>query len=166
MKLFIPNIYYSNIYEVDYIRLKKDGIKCLLFDLDNTCVGYHDKKPTSKLKELFNYLNKKGFRVVIFSNTTKKRIRAFEGLGVICHPMSRKPLSGSFKRLMKEYGYLGNEVCIIGDQLFTDVLGGNRVHIVTCLVDPITNEDFFVTRFFRIFEKRILKKIKNNYLEK
>ena len=56
MKLLTPKKYYPNIYEVDYKELKKEGIKCLLFDLDNTCIGYKETEPNDRLKELFQKL--------------------------------------------------------------------------------------------------------------
>ena len=61
---------------------------------------------------------------------------------------------------MRKYNYLKSEVCIIGDQLFTDILGGNRVGITTCLVDPLTKDDFILTKIFRALEKGRLQKIK------
>ena len=160
MKLLTPTKTEKTIYDIDYNILKKEGIKCLLFDLDNTCVGYHDKLPTKKLNNLFKKLKSIGFIVVIFSNTTKKRIKPFTETDAICHPKSLKPLSFNFKKIMKKYNLNKKEVCIIGDQLFTDVLGGNKVGIMTYLVDPLTNEDFIITRFFRKIERKILSKQK------
>ena len=66
MNLLIPKMYQENIYKINYKKLKNKGIKCLLFDLDNTCVGYHEKNPTKELKELFQNLTKLGFKVIIF----------------------------------------------------------------------------------------------------
>ena len=53
---------------------------------------------------------------------------------------------------MKKYRLAKEEVCIIGDQLFTDILGGNKVGINTCLVEPLTKEDFIFTKIFRMME--------------
>lgn len=158
MSLFTPDFSYKNIYEVDYSMLKKIGIKCLLFDLDNTCIGYKEKEPNDKLIHLFHGLEKDGFRVVIFSNARKKRLEPFVKLGIVCHHFSKKPFKWSFRKMMKKYSLSCDEVCIIGDQIFTDVLGGNRVGIRTCLVEPLTKEDFIVTKFFRKLENKILKR--------
>lgn len=172
MRLFIPKMYQESIYTIDYKKLKKKNIKCLLFDLDNTCVGYHEKKPTPKLEKHFKELTKLGFKVIIFSNATPKRLIPFNDLGVICHPASKKPFSKNFKKILKEYNYTNDEVCIIGDQLFTDILGGNRVGIITILVDPLTQKDFILTKIFRAMEgykfKKLEKKghlIKGEYYE-
>ena len=53
MKKLIPQIYQESIYTINYSKLKEQKIKCLLFDLDNTCVGYHEKTPNHNLKKLF-----------------------------------------------------------------------------------------------------------------
>lgn len=167
MKLLIPNIYQKSIYTINYERLLKANIKCLLFDLDNTCVGYHEKKPTKELQELFQKLTNMGFKIIVFSNSTPKRLAPFGNLNVILHPSSKKPLRKNFEKILKQYHYQKSEVCIIGDQLFTDILGGNKTGIKTCLVDPMTNEDFILTKIFRASEQIVFKKFaKQNILTK
>lgn len=157
MKALIPEMYQESIYTINYDKLKKEHVKCLLFDLDNTCVGYHEKFPTKELEDLFNKLTKKGFKVIIFTNAPQKRVVPFVKLHVICHSSSKKPFKKSFKNIMKKYKLAKEEICIIGDQLFTDILGGNKVGIRTCLVNPLTEEDFIFTKIFRMSENIIFK---------
>lgn len=159
MGILVPNMYQKSIYDIDYKIFKKRKIKCLLFDLDNTCVGYHVKSPTNEMKNLFKKLTKDGFKVIIFSNATNKRLVPFVNLGVVVHPSSKKPLSKNFKKILNKYNLKKNEVCIIGDQLFTDILGGNRVGINTCLVDPLSSEDFILTKIFRKMEQISFKNL-------
>ena len=73
MNYFYPDAYQKSIYTINYDKLKENGIKCLLFDLDNTCVPYIDRTPTKKLKNLFDKLSEQGFKVIIFSNSPKER---------------------------------------------------------------------------------------------
>jgi len=159
MKLLIPKMYQESIYTINYDKLKEENIKCLLFDLDNTCIGYREKFPTKELEELFNKLTKKGFKVIIFTNASQKRVVPFIKLHIICHSSSRKPFKKNFQKLMKKYHYAKEEMCIIGDQLFTDILGGNKVGIKTCLVNPLTKEDLIFTKIFRIIETIIFKRM-------
>ena len=77
MENFIPDIYQKNIYDIDYERLKNMGIKCLLFDLDNTLVPVKSDRPNKKLKELFLYLEK-SFKLIIVSNSNRKRLIPFK----------------------------------------------------------------------------------------
>ena len=77
-------------------------MKVLVFDLDNTCVGYHEKTPNKKLKELFKELTELGFKVIIFSNAGKKRLSPFKKyLNVDCSASSKKPFKGKFLKVMK-----------------------------------------------------------------
>lgn len=168
MKLLVPDIYQKSIYDIDYDKLLKSGVKCLLFDLDNTCSGYLVKSPSGKLKKLFLKLEKLGFRIILFSNSRASKLVAYSNLGVILHPSSRKPFKKSFLKILNKYNYSSDEVIIIGDQLFTDILGGNRVGIKTCLVDPLTSDDYVFTKlFFRTWERFVFKRFyKKNILIK
>lgn len=160
MDIFVPDMYQKSIYTIDYEKLFKDGIRCLLFDLDNTCVPFVEKKPSKKLKDLFDGLKDMGFKVIIFSNASKKRLEPFKnGLVVDCSYSSKKPSKRKFLKVLKMFNYDLSETAIIGDQLFTDIFGGNRVGIKTILVNPMSNKDLFVTRIIRILERRQYKKL-------
>lgn len=153
-------MYQESIYKINYQKLKDKKIKCLLFDLDNTCVPFHINKPPKQLKELMKQLTNQGFLVILFSNSPKKRVDQFKELNIILHPSSRKPFSKKFINILKQYQLKKEEVCIIGDQLFTDILGGNKVGIHTCLVNPLTKEDFILTKITRILEQIMFSKMK------
>ena len=160
MDIFIPDMYQKSIYTINYEKLREDGIRCLLFDLDNTCVPYVEKKPTQKLKDLFDRLKEMGFKVIIFSNASKKRLEPFKNFLIVdCSYSSRKPSKRKFLKVLKMFNFDLSETAIIGDQLFTDIYGGNRVGIKTILVNPMSNNDMVFTKVFRIFEKRQYNKM-------
>lgn len=159
MDNFIPDMYQKSIYHIDYDKLKEDGIKCLLFDLDNTCVPFKDTEPNKKLIDLFETLKDMDFKVIIFSNATKKRLMPFKnGLNVDCSASSRKPSTKKLLKVIKMFNYNLSDVAIIGDQLYTDILCGNKVGIKTVLVNPMSKDDMLFTKFFRRLEKRKFKK--------
>ena len=160
MKKLIPNIYNKSIYTIDYNKLKKDNINCLLYDLDNTCLPYPEKVPTKELTELFAKLKKMGFRVIIFSNTTPRRLEQLISLNIEVHGLSKKPFKKGFLDIINTYKYKKEEICIIGDQLFTDILGGNRIGIKRILVDPMGPHDFIFTKITRMIENIIFKRMK------
>jgi len=160
MEKYIPDIYQKSIYTINYEKLIDRGIKCLLFDLDNTISPVSVKSPTKKVKDLFSDLKEMGFKVIIFSNSGKKRLEPFkEELKVEVHPNSKKPFKGSFLKIMDKYELKDSEVAIIGDQFLTDIVGGNKVGITTILVNPIGKKDFFITKFNRFREKMIMNKL-------
>ena len=159
MDNYVPDMYQKSIYHINYEKLKEDGIKCLLFDLDNTCVPFKDKEPNKKLIDLFERLKDMDFKVIIFSNATKKRITPFKnGLNVDCSARSKKPNTNKLMKVIKMFGYDLSEVVLIGDQLFTDILCGNRAGIKTVLVNPMSKDDLIFTKFFRYFERKKFKK--------
>lgn len=164
MEKYVPDIYTKSIYAINYDKLKEQGIKCLLFDLDNTLVPYSIKEADEKIKQLFDVL-KNDFNVVLFSNSPKTRIKSFKDyLEVDCLASAKKPFRKSFDKILNEFKYEENEVAIIGDQLYTDILGGNKVGIMTILVNPVSNKYPFWTKLGRLNEKRIINKLKKHDL--
>lgn len=167
MDNFVPDMYQKSIYFIDYEKLYDNGIRLLMFDLDNTCVAYTEEKPNKKLKELFDNLKDMGFKVIFFSNATKKRLTPFKNyLNVDCSARSGKPRKRKLLKIMKMFKYDLSEVAIIGDQLYKDILGGNRVGIKTILVNPMSKDDFFFTKlvFRKLEEKKYAKMEKMNLL--
>ena len=159
MERFIPDMYQKSIYAINYKKLKKRGIKCLLFDMDNTIASYAESEPSQDVKELFHYLSK-DFKIIIISNSHKKRLRPFkEILNVDTAFSSKKPLKRKYLKIMELYGFKPEEMACIGDQIITDIWGANRIGALSILVNSIGTEEPFVTKFNRFFERRILKRL-------
>lgn len=160
IKRFIPDVYAKSIFTINYKKLSKNGIKCLLFDLDNTITPAREVVFCEKTKKLFDEL-KKRFRVVLFSNNFPKRVGkfgAYYDVDVAC--VSLKPFSYKYRYILRKYGLKKNEVAAVGDQLITDVQGGNKMGIKTVLVEPISEIDEKETWFNRQIEKKIFKVFK------
>ena len=83
MEKYIPDIYQKSIYTIDYRKLKENGIRLLLFDLDNTLSPVGEDEPTDKLKKFMTEL-KEEFEVLIFSNSPRKRVLNF---AIYQHPL-------------------------------------------------------------------------------
>lgn len=167
MNKYIPNMYKKNILDIDYNKLKSIGIKCIIFDLDNTIALIDEKALPSSVESLFKKLEK-DFKVVIISNNVRKRISRFcEPNSIYFVSFALKPLSYGFRKIKKVYNLKKKEMCMIGDQLMTDILGGNRFGIYTILVDPLGKKDLKITTFNRFLENRIIKKLsKRNILKR
>ena len=165
MEQYIPDMYQKSIYTIPYPKLLLMGIHVLLYDLDNTISPVSIKEPSSKTKKLFDELNQQRFTIFIFSNGAKKRVNHFcDVLEVDGSYRACKPSMKHFQSFMTQHEIHGNEVAMIGDQLLTDILGGNRVGITTILVNPISKKDLLPTYINRIREKRIMKKLRNRNL--
>ena len=159
MDIFVPDIYQKSIYTINYKKLKKNGIKCLLFDLNNTLASYEVDYPDNKLRELIFELEK-DFKVIIISNSSKKRVRPFkEKLNVDSAFSSKKPFKKKYKKIMNLYNFKVHEIAVIGDELLTDIWGGNKMGFKTILVNGISEEEPFYMRIIRYFERKIIKKL-------
>lgn len=162
LEKYVPDIYQKSIYTINYDTLLLRGIKCLLFDLDNTLVPITENKPDQKIKELFFELKDKGFKIIIFSNSPKSRLKPFkEELEVDCCANAAKPTTKKFKHIMKVYGFECSEVAIIGDSIIDDINGGNKAGITTILINQIGKKEFPIAFLKRRYENHLLKKMRD-----
>lgn len=160
MGKFKPNLYYKSIFDINYDKLKDKNIKVLIFDLDNTIITYDEEVPSDKVVELFKKLNSK-FKVFIASNNLKERVRKIgKYLDVHAFYSVVKPTTKLKKLLLNKYDVKMDEVAIIGDQIVTDIFMGNRLKMLTILVDPLGERDLKITYFNRFIEGIIMKRIK------
>lgn len=145
---FLPNYYYKDIYSIDFEELKEQGIRGLLFDLDNTICAYTDPDPDQRIIQFFHGLEDQGFTVALVSNNSRQRVERFNRpLGLPIFPRARKPLLYGIRHMMRQIGLKPEYTALIGDQVYTDVWGGNRAGLTTVLVYPIKNQE---TPFFRM----------------
>lgn len=157
MEKYIPDIYQKSIYAIDYNKLQKSGIKCLLFDLDNTLISPDLKEASAKLLDLFASLQKNKFKIMIFTTSSHHRARAFgEQLGVEFHSNHFKTYPKRLKALLKHNRLDESEVALIGDQIITDIVGGNEAGITTILVNPISTKEPLLPTIYRLIEKRVM----------
>lgn len=139
MALFRAGFLADNIYEISGAALGRRGIRLLLADLDNTLVPYGVPLPDEKLKGWRDELAAHGVTLFILSNNRhESRPRTFaQALDVPYIGHAGKPKTASFVRAMEQMGVAPEQTAIVGDQIFTDVLGGNRAGVATILVKPI-----------------------------
>lgn len=155
----IPDYTYASVYDIEYSRFKENGIRALIFDIDNTLASYDTARPDKELKQLFERLTGDGFQLYFLSNNDKKRVTAFaENTGIMHRWRALKPLGFFIRRAMKKMNVTCRETALVGDQLFTDILGANIAGLTSVLVQPVSeeNEDRFVA-FKRKFEKMAIK---------
>jgi len=158
MGIFRPTMYKKDIFAIDYHKLKDMGIKCLVFDLDNTLGLLEHKKCPKKSKTLLKSLQK-DFLVFISTNNTKRRIQPYlKDLGIGGVSFSLKPSTRGLRKIKNDYNLKKKEMVMIGDQIVTDILAGNRFKIMTILVDPLGDKDLKITGINRALEAKIIKK--------
>lgn len=157
-KNFIPFAHSQSIYEIEPAFYKRNGVKVLFMDLDNTLDSYRAKIPQETTKELVKTLKEAGIIPVIISNNKAKRVCDYANmLGVEFLSSARKPFSFKIKRELQKRGVTNNEVMLVGDQMMTDVLAGKGANIKVVLTEKIVKEDQWTTHINRIFDRPIRK---------
>ncbi|OXS80475.1 YqeG family HAD IIIA-type phosphatase [Domibacillus enclensis] len=157
LKLFLPNEQVKSVLEIDPERLKQKGIKAIITDLDNTLVAWDRPDATPELLHWFQEIRDAGIKVLIVSNNNQKRVSSFSTpLDLPFIFEARKPMGRAFRKAIKLLGVKKHETVVIGDQLLTDVFGGNRSGIHTILVIPIAATDGFWTQINRKIERQLM----------
>lgn len=166
-KLFIPKAHEESVFTIDYKTLYEEGKRVLLIDVDNTLIPYDETHPNQKMIQLFKTLKTIGFETIIISNNSTKRIKTFsDALKVPYVASAKKPLKWGFKKAQRltEQFHEKDEILVIGDQLMTDVYGAKRSQLECILVTPIKKRsEKWYTKFNRLVENKMLKKIKRKY---
>nr|WP_285869529.1 YqeG family HAD IIIA-type phosphatase [Mesobacillus maritimus] len=157
LKHFLPDQHVKSIFEITPESLKEKGVKGIITDLDNTLVEWDRPSATPKLIEWFENMKKNDILVTIVSNNKEDRVKFFADPLVTPYIYrAKKPMTKAFNRAVKDMGLNKDETVVIGDQLLTDVFGGNRGGFHTILVVPVAQTDGLATRFNRAIERRLL----------
>jgi HAD superfamily phosphatase (TIGR01668 family) len=150
----IPDLHVNSIYDIDLQALKTRGVRGIITDLDNTLIEWDRPNATPELLDWFKTLKKSGFEIIIVSNNNQIRVSSFaEPLGIPFIHAAKKPTRTPFLDALKKLQMDPQEIVVIGDQMFTDVLGGNRLGLYTILVIPVAQTDGFFTRINRRMER-------------
>lgn len=166
LEKFFPDLIIDKVQDIDMETLIKKNIKGLVLDIDNTLVPTHVKEANEGVVKWIQKVKSAGLKVCIVSNASKKRVIKFnEKLRVFAIHRASKPGSKAFVKAAKLMNIQNNEVAVIGDQVFTDIYGGNRVNMFTILVKPLDRKEFFFVRLKRKPEKMILERYKRNVEE-
>jgi len=162
VNLLYPDLYVSSIACINPEDLKKKGLKGIIFDLDNTIISWDAKDFSPFVIQWFSRLKEMGFRLCILSNNTSARVRSLATiLGIPAIPRAVKPRKKAFKNALRTLGTFPEETAVIGDQVFTDILGGNRLGLYTILVIPMSRNEFIGTKLVRRLERLVLEKQKS-----
>jgi len=151
LKFLSPDEVAPTVFDIDYERLWKKGIRGLIFDLDNTLCPWRVPSLGKEVGGLLKHLLKRGFRVCVLSNGRLRHrnevIGELKRDGVLVVAQAMKPLPFGFRRALKSLGLGTDRVAVIGDQLFTDILGGNLIGCYTVLVEPLSIHEHPWTRW-------------------
>jgi len=161
--MLYPNSYFNKVENITIEFLQKNKIKVLILDIDNTLIDYKQNLSEDVVtwaKELIG----QGTKLYLLSNTNdeEKAKTVANKLDVPYIFFAKKPVKSGFLKIQKELNEKSENIGVVGDQIFTDIIGGNRCKMYTILVDPIHPRDYWYTAWKRPIENRI----KNKYNKK
>lgn len=153
---FYPDEYLESAYEIDYEAFYRQGIRGVIFDIDNTLVP-HDAPADGHAIELFERLRRTGFRTMLLSNNKEPRVKSFaDKVGTDYLYKAGKPGKAGYRRAMERMGTCERTTLFVGDQLFTDVWGAKRSEIYAILVKPIHPKEEIQIVLKRYLERIVL----------
>lgn len=160
MKIY-PNAYLEKVEDITIEFLMKNKIKGLILDVDNTLIDYYENLSEDKVKWA-KELQGQGIKMYILSNTHKKEKvqKVANKLEIEYEMFAKKPFKQGFKKVAKKLNFDAKNIAVVGDQIFTDIIGGNRCEMFTILVDPVEEKDFWYTAWKRPLENKIKEKCK------
>ena len=158
--VFCPHHKVETVSEVRVQDLRARGIAGVILDLDNTLVLWQQEEMAEHVVLWLEELKAAGMQLCILSNSVLSRRSERIAERLKCHVVrqAHKPSRGGFHRAMAAMGTRPGSTAIVGDQMFTDILGGNRVGIYTIMVKPIHKREFPYTRYVSRPPERLLLK--------
>ena len=165
--ILYPNKYFEKITDIETKFLEKNNIKALILDVDNTLIDI-EKNMIEGLEKWIDNMKQNDIKFCILSNSNKKeKVKQIaKKLDIPYFYFGKKPLKCGFKKAQKMLQISNENIGVVGDQIFTDILGANRCKMFSILVKPILEKDIWITVLKRPIENRIIedykRKIKEN----
>jgi len=166
-KRFYPTYMYQRVEEIPLELIKKEKIKLIILDMDNTLIDTN-KRYKKELKDWIDIMKRNEVSLCILSNSPfKDKVKKIsKELGLVFEFNATKPLLKGFKKIINANDVPKDKILMVGDQIFTDVWGGNRIGIKTVLVEPINKKESIFSKIKRPIEKSILQRYSNEVIKK
>lgn len=159
MSVFTPNLYLNSITDIDLSLLKTYGIKGIVLDIDNTLTLHNSQDVLEEVLNWISLMKKSGIALTIVSNNSEERVRPFaKKLGLKYVSFGCKPLTAGFTKACKQFLLDTKEIAVVGDQIYTDILGANLKGMFSILVVPFQLENSAFFKFKRKMEQLHINK--------
>ncbi len=142
MSVFTPDLMLRDVTRIDKALLDANNIKGLILDVDNTLTEHGSQFLRPSVEKWLTLMKEKQIGLVIVSNNTRTRVEPFaRTLGLDYIAMGCKPLTVGLSRAQEKLGLPAGQIAVVGDQIYTDIVGGNLKGMYTILVTPFVVED-------------------------
>ncbi len=156
-KLLCPDLVAVSLLSILSEDFARQNVKGIILDLDNTIIPWDSKEMPQEIVHWLQERLNDGFQICLLSNNTKRRVKEIaDTLEIPFVYRAFKPAKTGFRKAVEIMNLPPNEVAVIGDQLFTDILGGNRMGLFTIWVSPLANQEFVGTKITRQFERFVI----------
>lgn len=137
MSIFKPTYWIRSVLAIDEAFLRENGIGALILDLDNTLSMHGDPAAEEGIPEWLDEMRALRVPMMVVSNNVRRRVAPLaEKLGLEFISSGAKPLTFGIKKAIRRLGVSPDQVAVVGDQIFTDIMGGNFARVRTILVEP------------------------------
>lgn len=165
LEKFFPDEEVAKIEDISLEDLMQKNIKALIVDIDNTICEWK-MEPNDDVRAWIKMMKRNGIQICLVSNNKRFRVEKISRiLEINAVHNAAKPSRKAFLSAIGLMGVSYKETAVIGDQIFTDIYGGNRLGLYTIYVRPIALKDYLFVRCKRPFEWIILKKFRTRSLE-
>lgn len=157
--ILYPKLYCKKVTDIKIEFLQEKNIKALILDVDNTLIDF-ERNLLNGVQEWYQKLKENNISCMILSNSNKvdKVKTVAETIGIPYIYFATKPLKRGFLKAQKLLDLPFENIAVVGDQIFTDVIGANRCKMFPILVEPIGEKDYLITKIKRPIENFVIKK--------
>lgn len=142
---FFPDIILPALTDLTPELLLARGVDFLMLDFDNTIVPYTSDVPTEAMRTWLAQMQQSQIRLCVVSNSKRGRVREFcKTYGLDCITHARKPFQRGIRECLKTYALSPGQAALVGDQIYTDVLGAKSGGLTAILVRAINNHNIWL----------------------
>ena len=142
---FLPKLITDELTDLTPDILRKNNVRLLMLDFDNTIVPYTTSIPTEKMDRWLREMNESSIQLCVVSNSHKDRVKIFcNQYGIDCITHAKKPFTKGIRECLAKYGIPAAEAALVGDQIYTDTFGANNAGIMPILVRAIDNHNIWL----------------------
>lgn len=135
---FVPDVIAEKLTDITPDFLKSRDIDFLMLDFDNTIVPYTQNTPTPEMEAWLKMMSQSGIGMCVVSNSKRDRVVKFcRARDIPCITHSRKPFPKGIRQCRERFALDLSRTALVGDQIYTDVLGANCAGALSILVTPI-----------------------------
>ena len=141
----LPKVITPALPDISPEYLRSSGIRLLMLDFDNTIVPYTTNLAAGEMEKWLQTMKTSDIKLCVVSNSKRDRVKIFcEKYDIDCITHAKKPFSKGIRECLERYGIPENRCALVGDQIYTDVLGANCAGVKSILVKSIDNHTFWL----------------------